>query len=199
MYLHKVEEKAIYLNDFLKKIDVNNVDMLLTHSSGVYPSLYLWNTLRDMPDNRLREIKSFAFFSPPGSRRIKAMRPKWFTQSVGDFYCTTYGRKMLRFTGAKIFKLAGVQLKLDNIDNLLIACVTMNNTKEHLLDGHLRVIDDKKLPVFYSFSEDDRLIEKEIFYECLEQLNLDKKDLVRYNADTELSQLGELIEISGFD
>lgn len=167
--------------------------MLLTHSSGVYPSLYLWNNLREMPENRLKEIKSFAFFSPPGSRRIKAMRPKWFTQSVGDFYCTEYGRKMLRFTGAKIFKLAGVQLKLDNIDNLLIACVTMNNTKEHLLDDHLRLIDKKKIPVFYSFSEDDRLIEKEIFYECLESLNLDKKDLVRYNAETELSQLGGLI------
>lgn len=165
--------------------------MLVTHSSGVYPSLYLWNNLKDMPDNRLKEIKSFALFSPPGSRRIKAMRPKWFTQGCGDFYCTDYGRKVLRFTGAKIFKLAGVQLKLDNIDNLFIACVTMNNTKEHLLKDHFKLIDEKQIPVFYSFSEDDRLIEKEIFYECLEALNLDKKDLVLYNKDTELLQLGK--------
>ena len=191
MYLHKVEEKAIYLNDFLKKIDIRNVDMLVTHSSGVYPSLYLWNNLRDMPDNRLKEIRSFAFFSPPGSRRIKAMRPKWFTEAVGRFYCNEIGRKVLRFTGAKVFKLAGVQMKLDNIDNLLVACVTMNHSKEYMLDDHLKLIDRKKLPVFYAFSEDDRLIEKEIFYECLEKLNLDKKDLVLYNKETELSQLGK--------
>lgn len=73
MYLHKVEEKAIYLNDFLKKVDIENVDMLITHSSGVYPSLYLWNNLKEMNDNRLKEIKSFALFSPPGSRRIKGI------------------------------------------------------------------------------------------------------------------------------
>lgn len=192
MFLHKVEEKAIYLNDFLKQIEVNNVDMLITHSSGVYSSLYLWNNLRDLPDNRLKNIKSFTLFSPPGHRRIKAMRPKWFTQAVGDIYCNEMGRKLMRFVGPKVFKLAGVQLKLDNIDNLLIACVTMNNSKEHLFENHLKVIDKKGLPVFYSFSEDDRLIEKEIFYECLDMLNLDKKDLVFYNKDAQLMQLGNL-------
>lgn len=191
MYLHKVEEKAIYLNDFLKQVNVNNVDMLITHSSGVYPSLYLWNNLREMPDNRLKEIGSFTFFSPPGYRRIKAMRPKWFTQGIGDFYSTEFGRKVFRFTGAKMFKLAGVQLKLDNIDNLLIACVTMNNSKEHLLKDHFKLIDKKQLPVFFTFSEDDRLIEKEIFHECLDLLSVDKKDLVLYNRETELVQLGK--------
>lgn len=119
------------------------------------------------------------------------MRPKWFTKSFGDFYCTNLGRKLLRFTGPKIFKLAGVNMKLDNIDNLFLACVTMNNTKEHFLDDHFKLINQKQLPVFYLFSEDDRLIEKEIFYECLESLNLDKKDLVFYNKDTELIQLGK--------
>jgi len=195
-YLHKVEEKAIYLNDFLKKVDIDKVDMLLTHSSGVYPSLFLWNNLRDMPDNRLKEIGSFSFFSPPGFRRIKAMRPKWFTQSCGDFYCTKFGRSLLRMTGPKIFKLAGVNMKLDNIDDLFIACVTMNNTREQLLEDHFKLINKMQLPVFYSFSEDDRLIEKEIFYECLDKLNLDKKDLVKYNKDTELSQLGDLSKIN---
>ena len=196
MYLHKVEEKAIYLNDFLKKIDVNNVDMLLTHSGGVYPPLYLWNTLRDMPDNRLKEIKSFVFFSPPGSRMIKAMRPKWFTHSVAHLCRSEYGRKILRFSGTKkIFKLAGASVKLDNIDNMLSSIMTMKGAKARLLDDHLRLIDDQKLPVFYSFGEDDRLVEKEIMYECLGPLNLDQKDLIRYNDEIELSQQGGLIMI----
>ena len=196
MYIQAVEEKAIYLNDFLKKIEVNNVDMVLVHSGGVFPPLYLWHALHDMPDNRLKQVKSFVFFNPAGPRTIKAMRPTWFTNSLAKICRTAYGRKFLRSNAAKrIMQLIGAPVKLDNIDNMLSSIMTMKHSKQHLLDDQLRAIDDQKLPVFFLFSEDDRLIEKEIFYECLERLNVDKKDVVRYNADIELVQQGGSIEL----
>ncbi|RWS27069.1 DUF1057 domain containing protein-like protein [Leptotrombidium deliense] len=178
-YRHTAEEKAEYLKDFLTAININEIDMLVSHSSAVYPGLNLW-------ESESLKIKSIALINPSGHRRIKAMKPVWFIDNSVRAYLNPFGRWLYRKLGNKILSAKGVPVKINNIDNVLLSATTMFYSNVEKLEHHLHDIRNRGIPTLYVFSENDKLIEAKVFYEMASMLGVQQEDFTVFDKDGNL-------------
>lgn len=99
------------------------IDLLVSHSSAVYPTVLLWK------DEDAPEIKSIAFLNPSGHRRIKAMRPKIVTSVAVRVYRNRLGRGIVRTFGTTVLSITGCPVRPDNMDNVILSATTMVYSK----------------------------------------------------------------------
>ncbi|RWS12211.1 DUF1057 domain containing protein-like protein, partial [Dinothrombium tinctorium] len=182
-FRHTPEEKTEYLKDFLKAIDINEIDLVVSHSSSVYPALHLW-------DEGVPKVKSLALINPAGHRRIKAMKPKWFIDGSVRVYLNPLGRWIYRKLGNTILTLQGVPVKINNIDNVLLSATTMYHSEVHKLTHYLNAVKEKRTPCLYVFSVNDKLIEEKIFLEMAQQLGLTESEFNEFDVEGSLVKRG---------
>lgn len=240
LFRHSADEKAAYLRDFLKAIQVNRIDLLISHSSAIFPSLLILleaneeaicrRRAREEEEARLKkvpeeeaqassieahfdgqskklskksrrakvivefdepiEIKSVALFNPAAHRLPKSMKPAWFKCGSVRVYQHKLGRSLFRKLGPAFLTVVGVPVRVDNMDNVMLSATVMRNSKCQRVVKQLEQLSQIKLPTLLVFSENDKLIEKEIFYEMTKFMKLDSKnfDLFDNEGDIELSQ-----------
>ena len=99
------------------------IDLLVSHSSAVYPTALLWKDVEGP------EIKSIAFLNPSGHRRIKAMRPKIVTSVAVRVYRNRLGRGICRTFGTTVLSITGCPVRPDNMDNVILSATTMVYSK----------------------------------------------------------------------
>lgn len=100
--------------------------MLLSHSSAIYPTLLLWD------DPSAPQICSIAFFNPGGHRRIKAMKPSWFTEGSVKVYQNKLGRALFKTFGTTFLAVTGSSpVKPDNMNNVMLSATTMVYSRYH--------------------------------------------------------------------
>ncbi|KAF7493312.1 hypothetical protein SSS_07981 [Sarcoptes scabiei] len=99
VFRHSSEEKFQFVKDFLLAINVKRIDLLLSHSSSVYPT-----TLMLFDQNQI-SIKAVGLFNPAGHRRIMAMRPAWFTEGSVKVYQNKLGRFIYKVFGRSFIKV----------------------------------------------------------------------------------------------
>jgi hypothetical protein len=109
--------------------------MIISHSLSIYPSVLLCE------DKSGPEVKSIAFFNPPGHRRPKVFRPVWYVEGIvrvyqnklsRDIFNSIYGT--LSNMGKIVPSNAGkVQLAPIN-ENSILSATTL------AYSGHQRVI-----------------------------------------------------------
>ena len=93
---------------------------MLAHSSAIYPSTLLWS------DPNGPKIKSFVFLNPGGHRRIKAMRPTWYTEGSVKVYQNKWGRTLFQTFGTAFLNITKtVTVKADNMNNVILSASTM--------------------------------------------------------------------------
>ena len=96
------------------------IDVMLAHSSAIYPTTLLWCD----PNGPL--MKSFVFLNPGGHRRIKAMRPTWYTEGSVKVYQNKLGRTLFQTFGTAFLNLTKtVTVKADNMNNVILSASTM--------------------------------------------------------------------------
>jgi len=316
LFRHSADEKAAYLRDFLKAINVNKIDLLVSHSSAIFPTLLIllnanneaisrrqlcrkdnaklvaqtnserinakqdghcgkenkvaWDEDReereesgcfnddDQQDedeesaekfedaqaeldnnnnnnnqevkkqtatcqgvedkaelvakrrrrgNRIRgndvivefeqpiEIKAVALFNPAGHRLPKSMKPTWFKCGSVRVYQHKLGRSLFRKLGPSFLTVIGVPVRVDNMDNVMLSATVMRNSRCQRVVNQLEQLSQMKLPTLLVFSENDKLIEKEIFYEMTQFMKLDHKnfDVFNNDGDIELSRKYKLV------
>lgn len=96
----------------------NRLDMLVTHSSAVFPALDMWA-------NGGFPIRSFTLINPAGHRRIVGMKPAWFIDNLIRCALNPVGRAIFRKIGKIIFKLKGVAVRVDSLDDVIHAGTVM--------------------------------------------------------------------------
>uniref|UniRef100_T1KWT8 AB hydrolase-1 domain-containing protein n=1 Tax=Tetranychus urticae TaxID=32264 RepID=T1KWT8_TETUR len=77
---HYAEEKAEYILDFLKALQLTRIDMLISHSSSIYPSVII------LESEYGSTLKSLVFLNPCGHRRIQAMKYPLLDKTSAYFY-----------------------------------------------------------------------------------------------------------------
>lgn len=105
----------------------NRIDLLLAHSSSVYPAVLLLCEAKEI------SIKAAAFFNPAGHRRIMAMRPAWFTEGSVKVYQNKLGRMVFKVFGKSFIKVTNsVTVKPESMNNVMLSAQTMrySNYKE---------------------------------------------------------------------
>lgn len=105
---------------------------MLAHSSAIYPSTLLWS------DPNCPQIKSFVFLNPGGHRRIKAMRPTWFTEGGVKVYQNKLGRIIFQTFGTAFLNITKtVTVKADNMNNVILSACTMRYSGFKQVSHHL--------------------------------------------------------------
>lgn len=98
-----------------------SIDLLLAHSSAIYPAVLLSDDTRSNV-----KIRSVAFFNPAGHRRIMAMRPAWFTEGSVKVYQNKLGRMVFNAFGKSFIKATNtVTVKPENMNNVILSAQTM--------------------------------------------------------------------------
>lgn len=157
-------------------IVVDRIDLLLAHSSSVYPATLL------MCEQQRIDIKSVAFFNPAGHRRIMAMRPAWFTEGSVKVYQNKLGRFIFKLFGKSFIKATNsVTVKPESMNNVILSAQTMRYSNFKELDKYLNKLKDTNKPTLWVFSENDRLVEKEIFYEMVDIMGATEKNTQQYD------------------
>uniref|UniRef100_A0A6G1SKN3 Uncharacterized protein n=1 Tax=Aceria tosichella TaxID=561515 RepID=A0A6G1SKN3_9ACAR len=241
LFRHSADEKAAYLRDFLKAIEVKKIDLLVSHSSAIFPTLLILlnansealakqkgtvasdsdggdvtSTITDSNNNnnisninkndRRRhkrrhldvivefdepiEIRAVALFNPAGHRLPKSMKPTWYKCGSVRVYQHKLGRSIYRKLGPAFLTVVGVPVRVDNMDNVMLSATVMRNSKCQRVVRQLEQLSQMKIPTLLVFSENDKLIEKEIFYEMTQFMKLDPNnfDVFNNDGDIELSQ-----------
>lgn len=136
------------------------------------------------------EIKSVALFNPAGHRLPKSMKPTWFKCGSVHIYQHKLGRSLFRKFGPAFLTVVGVPVRVDNMDNVMLSATVMRNSKCQRVVMQLEELSQMKIPTLLVFSENDKLIEREIFYEMTQFMRLDPKkfDVFNNDGDIELSQ-----------
>ncbi|RWS00009.1 DUF1057 domain containing protein-like protein [Dinothrombium tinctorium] len=180
-FRHTSDEKTEFLKDFLKAIDVNEIDLVVSHSSGVYPAVRLWH------DQTTIKVKALALLNPAGHRRIRGMRPASFVDLSVHIYLNPIGRWIYRKIAHKLMPLAGVIVK-STPDNALLAATTMYHADIQKLAYYLNEIKEKQIPCLYVFSNNDKLIEEFIFLEMAELLGLKESEFNEFGENGNMVQ-----------
>lgn len=136
------------------------------------------------------EIKAVALFNPAGHRLPKSMKPTWFKCGSVHVYQHKLGRSIFRKFGPAFLTVIGVPVHVDNMDNVMLSATVMRNSKCQRVVKQLEQLSQLKMPTLLVFSENDKLIEKEIFYEMSQFMKLDEKnfDIFNNDGDIELSR-----------
>lgn len=154
---------------------LNRIDLLVSHSSAVYPTVLLWK------DQEVAEIKSIAFLNPSGHRRIKAMRPKIVTSVFVRVYQNRLGRGLCRTFGTTVLSITGCPVRPDNMDNVILSATTMVYSKFRHLEEYLNEIREKGVPILMVLSENDKLVDTQISYEMAHILGAKQDSFSVYN------------------
>lgn len=136
------------------------------------------------------EIKAVALFNPAGHRLPKSMKPTWFKCGSVHVYQHKFGRSLFRKFGPAFLTVVGVPVRVDNMDNVMLSATVMRNSKCQRVVKQLEQLSQLKIPTLLVFSENDKLIEKEIFYEMTQFMHLDSRkfDVFNNDGDIELSR-----------
>src|SRR6218665_208048 len=139
------------------------MDLLMAHSSAVYPATML------MCESPQLSIRSLVLFNPAGHRRIQAMRPAWFTEGSVKVYQNKFGRAVFKVFGKSFIKVTNsVTVKPESMNNVMLSAQTMRYSNYQQLEVYLQMLKKSGIPLLYAFSENDRLVEAEIFYEMMQ-------------------------------
>lgn len=178
VWRHSAAEKYHYVKDFLTAIGVDKIDLLISHSSSIYPTCML------LCEQQSIDIRAVSFFNPPGHRRIVGMRPAWFTEGSVKVYQNKWGRRVFKAFGKGFLKTTNaVRVKPDSMNNVMLSAQTMRYSDFGRLEQYLVRIRDTGIPMLWLFSENDRLVEKEIFYEMIDIIGAQDYNIQRYDAN----------------
>ncbi|GBM64236.1 hypothetical protein AVEN_167262-1 [Araneus ventricosus] len=171
------EEKAQLTKDFLAAISVSQIDALVVHSSGIYPGLHL------CLDNNLL-VKSLIMLNPGTySYDMKAVRHIKFLRRIVAGSEVPVIMKILEYLGPILLKLGKVPVRTDNFLDPLLSATTMIHANIPEAKAKFLHLSQKKFPMLYAFSKDDKLIGDKCSYELANLLGVSNAEIYTYDKD----------------
>ncbi|KAF8791126.1 uncharacterized protein LOC129961012 [Argiope bruennichi] len=185
LFRHSLEEKTQVFKDFLKAAKVSEVDCIISHSSGIYPALQL------MKDPDIKG-KCQVFFNTGGHKPTVTMRPYWAIRTIIYLYLNSFTRIFIQKTGRFLMKhILRTPIRNDDVDGIALLGVTMVFSKFWKTKDIFDEIAKKEIPTLYIFSEDDKVVEKELTYQILSLLGASKENVNFYDEMGKLQKKGK--------
>ncbi|CAG2174008.1 unnamed protein product [Oppiella nova] len=167
-FWHSNEERSQFIRDFLKAINVCNIDSLICHSSGIHPISMIWSQPQDLL------IKSIGMFCPS----IWVSRYYYF---VGKFF-TRFARNKYGIKLMEIIKLHSFAnkfyyaLSYENVEQVLQVMLCSTGTQQQLLHQRLNYLRDNKIPTLVVLGDEDVVQDKQHIKRFVEDLGADYRD-----------------------
>jgi len=171
VFRHTTAERMEFLKDVLEALNVEKVDLFLSHSAGVYPMI---NYLAEY-----RPATALLMINPLGVSPHKIARPYWLASSLGNIYQTWTGRWLLRPYWYAACKSAFGPIKDVDYAAVVFAMASgigydkMPTLAKSVSKSHSR-------PIFLLYSTNDHLIEPEKSTELAEHLGISKENVLNF-------------------
>lgn len=182
-FWHSAEEKTQLLTDFLKAINISKVDMLVAHSSAIYPTLNVM-TRPGMP-----HVKSVALLAPAGHQLVRAIRPLPLMRAFAVHYTNPRYQGFMRHLGIAIMKYTRSPIK-PNIEDAIMSLQTMIFSDYEEAGDKIKQVADSGIPLLIAFSENDRAINPQVIFNMVDLIGTRNQDLWLYDADGKLVRKG---------
>ncbi|XP_054722145.1 uncharacterized protein LOC129231795 [Uloborus diversus] len=188
LFRHTVEEKAQVFKDFLKALQISKLDCIIAHSSAIYPALRL------ILDPEL-EVKADVFFNTGGHTNTVTMKPYAVVWLYSYLYLHPVGRRFVQKTGKFIMRyILRSPIKDDDFDGIMLLAITMVFARVWEAEQQFQEIAKRKIPTLYFFSEDDKVVERELSYKVVELLNAHQENISFYDKYGELERPGKELD-----
>ncbi|XP_037506428.1 uncharacterized protein LOC119382690 [Rhipicephalus sanguineus] len=182
-FWHSAEEKTQLLTDFLKAINISKVDMLVAHSSAIYPTLNVM-TRPGMP-----QVKAVALLAPAGHQLVRAIRPLPLMRAFAVHYTNPRYQGFMRHLGIAIMKYTRNPIK-PNIEDAIMSLQTMIFSDYEEAGDKIKQVANSGIPLLIAFSENDRAINPEVIFNMVDLIGTRNQDLWLYDADGKLVRKG---------
>lgn len=182
-FWHSAEEKTQLLTDFLKAINISKVDMLVAHSSAIYPTLNVM-TRPGMP-----HVKSVALLAPAGHQLVRAIRPLPLMRAFAVHYTNPRYQGFMRHLGIAIMKYTRSPIK-PNIEDAIMSLQTMIFSDYEEAGDKIKQVADSGIPLLIAFGENDRAINPQVIFNMVDLIGTRYQDLWLYDADGKLVRKG---------
>ncbi|KAL1427512.1 hypothetical protein MTO96_017221 [Rhipicephalus appendiculatus] len=182
-FWHSAEEKTQLLTDFLRAINISKVDMLVAHSSAIYPTLNVM-TRPGMP-----QVKAVALLAPAGHQLVRAIRPLPLMRAFAVHYTNPRYQGFMRHLGIAIMKYTRNPIK-PNIEDAIMSLQTMIFSDYEEVGDKIKQVANSGIPLLIAFSENDRAINPEVIFNMVDLIGTRNQDLWLYDADGKLVRKG---------
>lgn len=182
---HSSEEKAHLVIDFLKKLDIKEVDMLVSHSSGAYPAVQL---AAEQPGVH---VKSLALLMPTTGTDVRAIRTSLLYNKVADWMLRSmYALPLLTSIANWTMLLGGHPIKR-NMDDVFFAYLSTASVTDAMYDQQLTKLCERGVPMVVMISDTDKLISPENYQNFLRRLGHDPERAWLYDGKGSLISRGD--------
>lgn len=182
-FWHSAEEKTQLLIDFLKAIRISKVDMLVAHSSAIYPTLNVM-TRPGMP-----QVNAVALLAPAGHQLVRAIRPLPVMRAFAVHYTNPRYQSFMRRLGIAIMKYTRNPIK-PNIEDAIMSLQTMIFSDYEEAGEKIKQVANSGVPLLIAFSENDRAINPEVIFNMVDLIGTRNDDFWLYDADGKLVREG---------
>ncbi|KAG8190555.1 hypothetical protein JTE90_014035 [Oedothorax gibbosus] len=183
VFRHTPEEKSQYIRDFLKALRVPRVDLLLCHSSALFPGLQL------SLHNEGVAVNSLCLLNPTALEIPRLLNPVWLTYSLIRLTEFPLGYKMTCLLGEKLAKKP--ELKGGSFQEHLLSAVTLLNSDIPKQNIPFQTLLNQNFPILLAYSENDKLIAKKSSHKMAKMM-VDEEDIYTYDKEGKLNRPGGL-------
>lgn len=174
-FWHSVEERTDLLKKFLKAINVREIDMMVAHSSSMYPMLRL--ALRD-PEIK---IKSLVFIAPSGCRRITQLSPYWLMKSFDEWFRVPWLQEFLCGLAVYIVRVLG-KPNNNQMKGTILSMITIRNSKYDEAGPMVCELKRRGVPMLMLYGERDKLIDAAVSEEMAAMMGVQRAQIHVYNG-----------------
>lgn len=154
-FWHSVEERTDLIKKFLKTINVREIDMIVGHSSSMYPMLQL-----ALYDPEIK-VKSLVFIAPPGCRRITQLSPYWMMKAFDEWFRVPWLQNFLCGLAVYIVRVLG-KPNNNHIRGVILSMITIRNARYDEAGPMMRELKRRGVPMLMLYGERDKLIDREV-------------------------------------
>lgn len=154
-FWHSVEERTDLIRRFLKAINIREIDMMVAHSSSMYPMLHL-----AMHDPEIK-IRSLVFIAPSGCRRIRQLSPYWVMKGFDDWFRVPWLQKSMCGLAVYIVRLLG-KPNNNEMKGTIVSMITIRNSRYDEAGPMVCEMKRRGVPMLMLYGEGDKLIEREV-------------------------------------
>ncbi|XP_077519698.1 uncharacterized protein LOC144129425 isoform X2 [Amblyomma americanum] len=154
-FWHSVEERTDLIRRFLKAINVREIDMMVAHSSSMYPMLHL-----AMHNSEIK-INSLVFIAPSGCRMIRQMSPYWMMKAFDDWFRVPWLQKFMCGLAVYIVRVLG-KPNNNEMKGTIVSMITIRNSRFDEAGAMVCELKRRGVPMLMLYGERDKLIEREV-------------------------------------
>ncbi|KAL3210577.1 hypothetical protein MRX96_037047 [Rhipicephalus microplus] len=182
---HSCDEKTRLVIDFLEKLNINKIDMLVSHSTGSTPAVQL------IAEEPSINVKSLAFLMATTTRYFRGTQNKVLFNPA--FIWAMKSRRGVAIM-TPLFQAVANLIRHPSRGQAYDTFFSYHSSigcEDHRVEQQLATIRDRKIPTLVVVSGNDRLLSKEDNWTLLRRLGCDPEKTYLYDNSGHLIRSGK--------